>query len=314
MRTIARRALTSALGTAVALSLALGVAGCGGAASDSGDAVVSTQPGVPVTSAAPAGAANPAPAAATTKDAAAAPTAAVPAPTPAKAGGWGTFKGQVVFGGGAPAQDVLFAKGQAPKDPTVCGKDAPTLSERLVVDGATKGVKNVLVYFVKPSAVNDEAKAAASKAQIEFDQKNCTFEPHVLAVMAGSKIELRSSDPVNHNVNAKFKSNSQFNSILAAGQALPYSPASPERQPAQVTCDIHPWMLAYWLVLDHPYFAVTDAKGNFEIKNVPTGNQKVVVWQEAASYVTLPQGEVVAIAAEGGPAKTFTIDPGKIKK
>ena len=35
------------------------------------------------------------------------------------------------------------------------------------------------------------------------------------------------------------------------------------------------------MVLDNPYFAVTDDKGNFEIKNVPAGTQKVVVWQEA---------------------------------
>ena len=142
MRTIARRALTAAFGTAATLTLAVGVAGCGGAASDSSDATVVTESGVPVTSAAPAAptgaAASPAPAAAPAKDAAVAPTTAGAAP--AMAGGWGTFKGQVVFGGSAPAQEVLFAKGQAAKDPTICGKDAPTLSERLIVDGATKGV------------------------------------------------------------------------------------------------------------------------------------------------------------------------------
>ena len=49
-------------------------------------------------------------------------------------------------------------------------------------------------------------------------------------------------------------------------------------------------MKAYWLVLDNPYFAVTDDKGNFEIKNVPAGTQKVVVWQEAARFVTAAVG------------------------
>jgi plastocyanin len=318
MLTTARKVLAAGFGTAATLTLALGVVGCGGPASDSSDAVVVTEPGKPISSETPAATSPAATGAPAPKDTAAVPAASTtPAPASAgtaKAGGWGTLRGHVVFGSNAPTQEILFPKGQAPKDPTVCAKDAPILSERLVVDGPTKGVKNVLVFLTKPTAVNDEAKAAAAKAQVEFDQKNCIFEPHVLAVMAGAKIELKSSDPVNHNVNAKFKSNGQFNSLLAAGQKLPYSPASPERQPTQITCDIHNWMVAYWMVLDHPYFAVTDDKGNFEIKNVPSGSQKVVVWQEAASYVTSAQGEDVTIPAGDAATKSFTIDPGKIKK
>jgi hypothetical protein len=72
-------------------------------------------------------------------------------------------------------------------------------------------------------------------------------------------------------------------------------------------------MSAYWLVTDSPYFAVTDEKGNFEIKNVPAGPQKVVVWQEAASFVTPASGENVAIQANGTTTKDFTIDPGKVR-
>src|SRR5262249_23119301 len=155
--------------------------------------------------------------------------------------------------------------------------------------------KNVLVYLPRPTAVNEEAKSAASSTHVEFDQNKCIFAPHVLGVMAGSKIEIKSSDPVNHNVNAKLQKNPPFNSILASGQSIPFTPASAERSPALVTCDIHPWMQAWWLVLDNPYFAVTDEKGNFEIKNVPAGTQKVVVWQEATQFVTPPSGEDVTI-------------------
>src|SRR6202000_3554736 len=82
-------------------------------------------------------------------------TAPATAAAPTKAEGWGTLKGKVVFSGTAPAQEELFAKGKAPKDETVCAKDTPIKSERLIVDGATKGVKNVLVYIPKPTAVNE---------------------------------------------------------------------------------------------------------------------------------------------------------------
>jgi len=97
--------------------------------------------------------------------------------TPVKAEGWGTLKGQVTFGGDAPAAKVLIEKGKAAKDPDVSAKDAPLLSERLVVDGGTKGVKNVLVYLNKPTSVSDEAKKAAAATHVLFDQDKCVFEP-----------------------------------------------------------------------------------------------------------------------------------------
>jgi len=315
------RSAAAGLATAATLALTLAAPGCGGSGQDSSEAVVVPAPDAalptPGAAAAPAGGAPAAPggAAPTAATPAAASTSAAPSGAAAgKSEGWGTFKGQVVFGGTPPGAENLIDKGKAPKDPEVCAKDAPIKVERLIVDGSTKGVKNALVYFPKAKPVNDEAKAAAAKAEVTFDQNKCVFEPHVLAVMAGEKITLKSSDPVNHNVNAKLQKNSPFNSILAAGQSIPFTPSTGERSPVPVTCDIHPWMQAYWMVVDSPYFAVTDEKGNFEIKNLPAGPQQVVVWQEAVKFVTPPAGETVTIVAGTGAApKTFTIDPSTVK-
>ena len=109
---------------------------------------------------------------------------------------------------------MLFEKGKAAKDPEVCAKDGPLLDERLVVDGATKGVKNVLVYIPKPTSVSDEAKKAYAATPILFDQEKCVFVPHVLGIMAGTPVTLKSSDPVNHNINARLKQGA-FNQLLA---------------------------------------------------------------------------------------------------
>jgi plastocyanin len=169
------------------------------------------------------------------------------------------------------------------------------------------------VYIPKPTAVNEEAKSAAMAAKVLFDQENCTFSPHCLGVLAGTTVTLKSTDPVNHNVNAKLSNNGAFNSIIAGGKEMPYKPESAERQPSLVTCDIHPWMQAYWLVLDNPYFAVTDEKGNFEIKNVPAGTQKVVAWQEATGFLTAPSGEALTLKANDTLTQSFTVDPAKVK-
>jgi len=283
------------------------VFGCGGTGTETSDAVVQ-----PSTSASktPAGSATGTPAPATTPA-----STTTTAAAPVKAEGYGTLKGQVTYDGDAPAAKVLFEKGKAAKDPDICAKDAPVISERLLVDSSTKGVKNVLVFLTKPTSVSGEAKKAAAAAHVVFDQTKCVFEPHVLAVMVNTPILLKSSDSVNHNINAKLKS-AAFNKLLSAKAEEKYTPIGAERLPAEVTCDIHPWMRAWWMVLDHPYFAVTDEKGEFEIKNAPAGTQKVVVWQEALDkrgFITAPSGDPIVLKANETVVQDFKVEPSRLR-
>jgi plastocyanin len=300
-------------GLTSAVTLAAAIAGCGGQPTDSSDAsVVLPSPDVSVSSkttrtgtTSPGGTAEATPSAATT---------AAPAASTGAAGGWGTFKGQIVFEGSPPPPQVLQEKGKAAKNPEACAVDGPIVAERLVVDSASKGVKNVLVYFPRPTAVNDDAKKLFAGKSVVFDQKKCVFEPHVLGLMVGETVTLKSSDPVNHNVNVKLKQSS-FNQTIGGGQSQNYPLAGAERTPGQVVCDIHPWMSAWWMVLDNPYITVTDEKGNFEIKNVPSGAQKVVVWQESVKnggFVTAPSGEEVSIKPDDTTVKEFKIDSSKL--
>ena len=53
-----------------------------------------------------------------------------------------------------------------------------------------------------------------------------------------------------------------------------------EKPPIQYKCTIHGWMTGYVRIFDHPYYAVTDANGNFEIKNAPVGKFRIVYWHE----------------------------------
>ena len=55
--------------------------------------------------------------------------------------------------------------------------------------------------------------------------------------------------------------------------------------PFSYSCSIHPWMKGYVGTFAHPYFAVTDADGNFEIKNAPAGDWRLLVWQEKVGWV-----------------------------
>ena len=49
-------------------------------------------------------------------------------------------------------------------------------------------------------------------------------------------------------------------------------------------CDVHPWMAAYVGVVAHPYFAVTDAYGAFDIKGLPPGTYTLEAWHETLRH------------------------------
>jgi hypothetical protein len=280
-------------------ALVVAISGCGGAPQVD-EARVLPSEGVASNVTAPAGGG-------TTPSApsSAASPAEAPAPAAGAVEGWGTIKGRVVFDGTPPEAKTL----RVDKDPQVCAK-TPLKSERLVVDEASKGVRYAFVYIPRPTRKNPEAVSTASQATVDFDQQQCTFKPHAVAFMKGAKLVLKSSDPVNHNVDAHLKVNPTYNKVLPEGEAVTFDAIAAERQPAEVVCDIHSWMKAYWLIIDSPYFAVTDAQGNFEIKDVPAGTQKLVVWHEAVAqnYVTASSGDSINVK----PNDTTTLPDYKI--
>ncbi len=230
----------------------------------------------------------------------------------AEAEGWGTLRGRVTFAGDPPPPRILVAKGEKNvKDAAICSQQAIP-DQSLVVDPDSKGVRWALVYIPKPSAVNPEAESSALAEPVEFDQKGCIFEPHVLAVMKGNQVLVKSSDPVGHNVHTLLR-NTSFNQVVSQNGALPIPITRADNRPGQVVCDIHTWMTAWWLTLDNPYFAVTNEKGEYEIRNVPAGSQKVVVWCEASGFLTPSNGSPVTISADEATVKDVTIEPSDLK-
>src|SRR5262249_17973868 len=203
------------LGLGLSATLAAGLAGCGDQTADKDNPLVVPDPNAAAHAKSPAtsgGGTTKAPAAASPPE----PAASGGSAAPVKAEGWGTLKGRVTFEGTPPQATVLQAVGKAEKDPEICAKTAPIVSEKLAVNSGTKGVKNAFVYLQRPTAVNEEAKKEALAKHAEFDQKNCTYIPHALAVMTGETVTVKSSDPTNHNVNFQLK-NLTKNPLIAPG-------------------------------------------------------------------------------------------------
>lgn len=187
----------------------------------------------------------------------------------------GTLRGTVRFQGTPPKMPTVYMAA----DPA-CDKLSPDgrPAETVVVDPATGGLANVLLYI--QSGLDDDAVWPPPAAPARLDQKNCMYAPHVFGVRVGQEIEIHSADPTFHNVDARTKVNTPFNiGMPGANQVIRRSFSHPEVA-VKLKCDIHPWMSAYVGVFTHPFFAVSAADGSFTFPTVPEGEYTVEAWHE----------------------------------
>ncbi|MFO1022614.1 MAG: carboxypeptidase regulatory-like domain-containing protein [Planctomycetales bacterium] len=199
----------------------------------------------------------------------------------------GTISGQIVLDGDVPEMPPLVKKGDATaKDPAVCAAaDVP--DDALVVNPKNKGIANVFVFLGKAPKDMPAALKKSKDKEVVFDQKGCRFLPHALMVRTDQTVLVKSSDSVSHNTHTFPLRNSATNTTINPNDqtGVPFKMPSMERVPVQVKCDIHPWMKAYWLVLDHPYGAVTDEDGKFKIEGLPEGKHEFMIWQEKPGFI-----------------------------
>jgi hypothetical protein len=129
-----------------------------------------------------------------------------------------------------------------------------------------------------------------------MDQKNLVFVPHTLPIVLGTTVDFLNSDSVRHNV---FSPDYPYNLGTWPQGQIKSQPFTKQGVFAQL-CNVHPEMEAYIVVLQNPYFAVTDAEGKYAIKGVPAGKYTLKLWQEKlkkplSSEVTVPESGAVAV-------------------
>jgi hypothetical protein len=151
-----------------------------------------------------------------------------------------------------------------------------------VID-SSGGIKNVVVYLRKTSRVHPQYEETA-KTPIDFDQKECIFISHVLPVRVGQPVKLKNSDPIGHNTNLSPPGDQSINPLLAANSEYEYQFARAQAIPVAVSCNIHPWMKAFILPRKDPYAVVTNQAGEFEISNLPAGEElEFQIWHERSA-------------------------------
>jgi plastocyanin len=153
--------------------------------------------------------------------------------------------------------------------------------------GVTDRRRSVVYLDPGPRAAFD----AREELRARMDQRNETFVPHVLAIIAGTTVDFPNNDRTYHNVFSLSKTRSFDLGRYAAGRSKSVRFDKPGI--VRVFCDIHSHMRAYILVFSHPYFAVTDEQGRYRIDGVPPGTYTVIAWNEAMDLqsrkITVPE-------------------------
>lgn len=146
-------------------------------------------------------------------------------------------------------------------------------------------VRNTVVYI-------DHVKGDWKAEDARIDQKGSTFVPKYTQVLVGATVTFLNSDPTDHNVYSPDHEKYDLG-IKAQGGKLSYT----FKNVGVYTqlCKLHPTMLAYIIVLQNPFCAMSDKQGEFMIENVPPGKHKLIIWNER--YDAEP---VEVVVKEGG--------------
>lgn len=199
---------------------------------------------------------------------------------------WGDLRGRITYQGDAPKAIAI----EVTRDEEVCGKH-DLRDESLVVNKQNQGVQNVVVWLASKTKVPVHPSLAKSPDPTQLDNKDCRFVPHIVRLRTGQTLQSTNSDSVAHNVAVYGRRNQPFSIVIPEDKPLETLFAREELLPIRVDCSIHSWMRAYLVITEHPYSAVTDKDGRFEIKNIPAGEWDFRFWHERPGYLKKLVGE-----------------------
>src|SRR6266487_5027210 len=213
-------------------------------------------------------------------------------------------------------------------DPVYCGRISNGSGWRLLREftvGENHTVKDVVVMLTgidrgKPFPFQDP----------RIDASDCQFKPFVTVVRNAEKVAVVNMDPVMHDIQAY--ETSELGPRVLFNVPLPMNPHHPRtagldaeyhkhmagepmtqtihmtkgRRVFVMQCGFHAYMESWGLAVDNPYYALTDAKGNFEIKDIPPGTYKMIVWHPQARVII---EQDITIQAKGATTATFELQP-----
>jgi hypothetical protein len=229
---------------------------------------------------------------------------------------WGTLRGQIVYGGTVKPNQKADLKTH--QDRKACLKNGDIIQDDLLVHPDSKGVRWVVVWLAKDDdgtadntaelPIHPSLKKLGEKAVV-MDQPCCKFEPHIVAMRAGQDFIGKNSSGLKHSmrvIGVGPNSGNSLNVVLEpkSERKIGKNEWQATGSPNPIDCTLHPWMKGWLFVFAHPYFAISDENGKFELKNVPAGKFRLVIWHERGGWLVSEKdnkgknGKLITIGAK----------------
>lgn len=152
-------------------------------------------------------------------------------------------------------------------------------------------VADVFVYLVRV-----EAPKAPPPPPARLVARHCHLEPRVIGIQVGQKLVVENEDGTLYSVRVRGGGTEAGRRLPKVGSRLTHRFTAPQVM-ARVSCDVHTWLAAHVGVLEHPFFAVSDAQGSFRIptEGLADGGYELRAWHELlgerTATVTVKGGE-----------------------
>ncbi len=149
-----------------------------------------------------------------------------------------------------------------------------------------------------------------------FQIDRCRANQYVMGINNGEKVLIENFDPIKHEIvtyeiNAKRHVQQKSNkSVVAETSQIRTAFIHPDSKEFLIKCNLHPFLQTRAVMVDNPYYAITDENGKFEIKDIPPGTYEVMAWHP---FIPTQYGKVT-INPIGTAEIDFEFDSKNIKR
>lgn len=165
------------------------------------------------------------------------------------------------------------------------GWSAQTITGNVILKSqngeALKDASNVVVFL---DGVKGEFAPPAEISKMASQDK--AFVPEVLPILKGTTVHFPNNDKIYHNAFSLSKNKPFDLGLYKKGADANKTVTFDKPGLVKVYCNIHEKMIGHIVVLENPYYSLSNKEGKFLIPNVPAGKYKMTAWQRFGNPVT----------------------------
>ncbi|MEC4724702.1 hypothetical protein HWQ46_03965 [Shewanella sp. D64] len=138
-----------------------------------------------------------------------------------------------------------------------------------------------LVVYLQTSNPSQPATMGKISPPIEIHQQDKQFTPYITVMQKGYELQFVNDDDITHHIYSA-AGPKRFSFKLRKGSASD-SIVFDQVGHISMGCNVHDWMSGHLLVVDTPYFAITDEMGEVKFDTIVDADYTLTTWHPQLS-------------------------------